>query len=142
MQSQAPDVLLCWMRNRLMKLHRLKPMELIPTSRGGELSFTSRDSVAKNTLPSRGYPRTSTQSAEQPLDCSYRSFNIPPLIAFKMVVRPHSSKWDLLVWISSIFRGSKNLELQVKPFKPLRKGEYISETIISKKQSSRHNCTL
>lgn len=54
--------------------------QLFHTSRG-EVGFMSRDGAAKNKLPSMGYCKTQIRFAEQPLDCNYRSFNIPPFIA-------------------------------------------------------------
>lgn len=106
----------------------------------GRTGFHEQRWCCEEYTSSMGYPKTQTQCAEQPLDCSYRSFNISPLIGFKMVLRPYSSKWDLLVWIPLC--SGVNLGLLVSPFKPLYKGEYISEAVISKKQGSRYNLTL
>lgn len=64
---------------------------------------------------SQHFPMTQTQSAEQPLDCSYRSFNIPPLIGFKMVVSSYSSKWDLLVWIPLCSEAARILSSWSRP---------------------------
>lgn len=62
----------------------------------GKIGFQEQRWCCKECTSQHG---TQTLSAEQPLDCSYRSFNIPPLTGFKTVVRPYSSKWDLMVCI-------------------------------------------
>lgn len=47
--------------------------QLFHTSRG-ELGFMSKGGAVKNKFPSTGYRKAQIHSAEQPLDCNYRSF--------------------------------------------------------------------